>query len=138
MTISLSSAGEDLLLAQTFQRQSTWPSVGYLALFTTLPGKDDGGVECTGSGYTRVVINFDINTWGGPVAGALTNANDISFGTPTADDWGEIVGFAFMFDLTTDLQLSAGLPLAVAKTPTVGTPVVFSAGTLVISAVETA
>lgn len=138
--IALSTQGEQLLLSQVFQRGNTWPASAYLALFTVVPGKDAGGVECTGSGYTRVLVNFDSVTWLGPTNSTITNAADISFGTPTAADWGTLLGFAFMFGLTAGASdlLSAGIPFAVAKTPVAGTPVIFSANTLTISSLETA
>jgi hypothetical protein len=137
--ISLSTAGEDLLLSQVFQKASTWPDVAYLALFTTLPDKDGpSGVECVGTDYQRIAVDFDATTWSGPSGGQVVNASDINFGTPGAADWGIIVGFCFMMALSGTDQLSAGIPLSVAKEPAVGTPVVFAASTLVISAVESA
>lgn len=136
--ITLSTAGEDLLLSQVWQKANTWPDTAYLALFTVLPGKDDGGTECVGSGYQRIAVNFSASAWDGPTGGSVANATDINFGVPTVADWGDLVGFCFMMTLAGTEQLTAGIPLGTAKTPVAGTPLIFAAGTLVVSATQSA
>src|SRR3954469_23776442 len=62
----------------------------YLALFTTLPNKDNvGGVEVSGAGtaYARKLVTFNA-----AAAGQCANAADLIFNQATAN-WGTVAGF---------------------------------------------
>ncbi len=68
----------------------------YIGLFSTIPTADDGtgGVELSGSGYTRVLVVQDgaSNTFDdAAAAGIMTSLNAVVFPTATAD-WTTIVG----------------------------------------------
>lgn len=84
----------------------TKPTAIYVALFTTLPDEaGTGGVEVTGTGYTRVQHGPSDATWAAPVGGngVFSNLGAIQFGSPTTD-WGVIVGYG-IFDASTEGNL---------------------------------
>ena len=64
----------------------TQPSNLYVALFTTIPGDDDSGVEVSGGSYVRV----SFEDWSASAKRESTNNAEIAFATPTAS-WGTVV-----------------------------------------------
>lgn len=105
----------------------------YVALYTTAPAEDGtGGVEVSGTGYTRVstaAADWDVATLANP--SVLSNAVDIEF--PQAGGaWGEIVAFGIM-DATSAGNYLIGANLDVAKSPTDGDIARFGAGQLTVS-----
>lgn len=80
---------------------SAWtaPVTLYFALFTVAPTDAGGGTEVTGGSYAREAKTNNLTNFPAAVDGEKTNANDIDFGTATAD-WGTIVAVA-VFDADT-------------------------------------
>lgn len=113
----------------------TMPSV-YIALVTTLPTDASIGstlVEpsTTGTAYARKsTAGAD---WGTAAAGAISNANAITFATATGAGWGAIVGFALCDSAT----VAAGNVLAwgslTSKTILAGDTASFAVGDLQIT-----
>lgn len=67
----------------------------YVALFTTAPADDGtGGVEASGGAYARVAIANNSTNWDYD-AGQITNLNQITFPTATAN-WGTVVRAVLM------------------------------------------
>jgi len=109
----------DLLLKGT---AFTPPTALYVALMTTAPTlANTGGVEVStsGTGYARVAIN-NSGGWNGPSGVNLeySNANDITFGSPTAN-WGTIVAVS-LYDAATGGNLIFSATLNASKTVSSG------------------
>lgn len=104
----------------------TGPANLYVGLFTTNPTDTGGGVEVSGSGYTRVTIVSNATNWAATNAAASTvapstgntgttsNNGAITFGTPGAN-WGVITGFG-IFDASTAGNLLIFGALTTSKT----------------------
>jgi hypothetical protein len=73
-----------------------------VALFTTTPTSDagTGGVECSGSGYSRQAATFSRS------AQTVSLASDITFG-PATSSWGTINGFAIYDGSSTMLAFNS-------------------------------
>lgn len=124
-----SSTNSDYLFQKQLDyllKNTAWtpPSSLYLALFTTLPAVDGtGGVEVsvTGTAYARAQI-LASNGWTGPYMNngniEYSNANDITFVTPTAN-WGTIVGSG-LYDASTGGNLYYISSIAVPKVVNLG------------------
>lgn len=99
------------------------PTALYVALYTSSPGKNGGGVEVTGGGYSRQPITFGppTDTANGSV---VSNSSDVNFGTATSD-WGTIVAAAILDQSGNMLYYGA---LEVPRTIVSGDTAVFKAG----------
>lgn len=60
----------------------SFPSTVYLALFTTAPTAAGGGVEVSGSGYSRAAVTMNPTNWSRS-GQTVTNAGVIPFGVFT-------------------------------------------------------
>jgi hypothetical protein len=106
----------------------TMPSV-WIALFTAAPSDTGGGTEATGGSYARKsTAGAD---WAAASGGATSNANAITFVTPTGS-WGTITHFALMDAATTGNMLAWG-PLTTPQAVGTGNTVSFAVGELDIT-----
>jgi hypothetical protein len=108
-------------------RNYTPPTNIYVALSTADPTNTGAGIaEPVGGSYARVsTITAD---WAVAAAGALSNANPITFPEATGD-WGTITHFA-LFDALTGGNMLAHGALTVAKAIGIGDTAKFAAGDL--------
>lgn len=100
------------------------PASLFFALFTAAPSDAGGGTEVSGGSYARVSVspsNANFNGTHGSTTGAssgtggnTTNANAITFPTPTAN-WGNVTHFG-VFDASSGGNLLFQGALSVAKT----------------------
>jgi hypothetical protein len=67
----------------------------HLALFTTAPTENGGGVEVAGNGYTRVAIPNNSTNWPASTGGTKTNGAAFTFPVATGS-WGTITHWAIM------------------------------------------
>ena len=106
----------------------TMPSV-WVALFTAAPSDTGGGTECTGGSYARKsTAGAD---WAAASGGATSNANAITFVTPTGS-WGTATHFALM-DASTAGNMLAWAPLTTPQAIGSGNNVSFAVGELDIT-----
>lgn len=84
----------------------TVPAKYYIALFTSALsnlGTVPTEVSTSGTGYARVEVDADNTEWSDPTSGGanrtVSNINDITFGTPTAN-WGTITGLGIFTHAT--------------------------------------
>ena len=98
----------------------------YVALFTVAPSDAGGGTEVSGGSYERKVTAG--TDWNAAAAGAIDNANDITFVQATAD-WGTVVAFA-VFDAITGGNMLWWGDLTTPKTIESGEQAKFAAGEL--------
>jgi hypothetical protein len=106
----------------------TMPSV-WIALFTAAPSDTGGGTEATGGSYARKsTAGAD---WAAASGGATSNANAITFVTPTGS-WGTITHFALMDAATTGNMLAWG-SLTTPQAVGTGNTVSFAVGELDIT-----
>ena len=117
---------ENKVLDHTLGKTSyTMPSV-WVGLFTAAPSDAGGGTEVTGGSYARKsTAGAD---WAAASGGASSNANAITFVTPTGS-WGTVTHFG-LFDAATAGNLLRWGALAVSKTIGSGDPVSFAVGEL--------
>jgi hypothetical protein len=67
----------------------------YLALYTTAPTENGGGVEVSGNGYTRVAITNNSTNWPASAGGSKTNGAAFTFPVATGS-WGTVTHWAIM------------------------------------------
>lgn len=102
---TVSNALNEAQMNQLLKGESfTPPSTIYLALMKSVPALDGQGaqeVSNAGTGYERIALPCNSTTWTGPSGTnqEYSNAQDLSFGIPTAD-WGTIYGAALYSDPT--------------------------------------
>jgi hypothetical protein len=63
----------------------------YVALYSTAPGESGSGTELSGSGYSRQLTTFTVNTGNG----VATNSANVVFGNATAD-WSTAVAYGIV------------------------------------------
>jgi hypothetical protein len=63
----------------------------YVALYSSAPGESGSGTELSGSGYSRQVTAFSVNTGNG----VATNTGNVVFGNATAD-WSTAVAYGIV------------------------------------------
>ena len=80
------------LLNASYRNTTFTPAANvFVALFTTLPGRDGtGGVELSASGYTRQATTFDA-----PTTGRIISAAKVTMSASTPVAWNGLVGFGF-------------------------------------------
>lgn len=129
MAGSFSDYAENKVLDHIVGKTSfTMPSV-YVALFTAAPSDSGGGTECSGGSYARKsTAGAD---WAAAASGATSNANAITFVTPTGS-WGTVVAFG-LFDASTSGNLLAWADLTTNQAIGTGNTVSFAAGDLDIT-----
>ena len=124
---------EDALLDHVFgcgTRDMTSPTNIYVGLSTTTITDAGGNItEPVGTWYARV--ETDENDWDTAAAGAVDNVAELDFGTSDEDE-AEVVDF-FLADALSGGNILAYGTLTIAKTITIGDPVRFQIGDLVVS-----
>jgi len=101
----------------------------YVGLYTATPSDAGGGTEVSGGSYARK--STAAADWAAASGGSISNANAISFTTPTGS-WGTVTHFG-VFDAATVGNLLYWGALTASKTIGTGDPVSFAAGALVIT-----
>lgn len=101
------------------------PSAWYLALYSTAPNDNGGGVEVTGSGYARQPVTF-----GAPADGVSISTNQQSFGATS--DW-DVVTAAGIFDAASGGNLLWHGPLSGTRQIGNGDSLPFPAGAVSVS-----
>ena len=112
------------------------PATYYAALFTTSPGDDGtGGVEVTGTGYSRVEIANASGSFTDP-GSTRTTTNAIAIEFPAIEGaWGNVVAIAIM-DASTGGNVVMKGAVSPSKVVTLGqNPVQFAVGDLQFSLV---
>jgi len=106
----------------------TQPAALWVALFTAAPTDAGGGTEVSGGSYARINMGVGAGNWTDVGDGSFTNANVITFVTPTAD-WGTVTHFA-LYSLVTAGTLYLHSALTVTEIITSGSPVIFPVAAL--------
>lgn len=106
----------------------TMPSV-WVALFTAAPSDAGGGTEVSGGSYARKSTAG--TDWTAASGGATSNANAITFITPTGS-WGTVTHFALM-DASTAGNMLAWSALNTPQAISTGNTVSFAIGDLDIT-----
>lgn len=71
------------------------PDTVECVVFAVLPADDGtGGVEITGSGYARVLVDNDATNWPDAIAGLISNGLPLPFGPPSGP-WDTAVGYGW-------------------------------------------
>jgi len=123
----LSDYLENKLLDHVLRGTSyTSPTTVYVGLYTSDPGDDNSGTECTGGAYARQELS--VTTASG---GIVTSSADITFPQAT-DDWGTISHVALL-DAITSGNLLMHTPLTTSKDITTGDVLRISSGDLTAS-----
>ena len=127
---SFSNYWENKILDHIFGKANYNPPTIYVGLSTTDPTDDGSGLsEPGGSGYARVQTSA--GDWSAASAGALSNANAITFGQATGN-WGTATHFA-LFDAATAGNILTHGSLSQAKTIGSADTARFAAGDLVVA-----
>lgn len=101
----------------------------YVALFTAAPSDTGGGTEVSGGSYARK--STAAADWNAAATGSASNANAITFVTPSGS-WGVVTHFG-IFDASTAGNLIRWAVLTTSKTIGTGDTPSFAAGTLVVT-----
>jgi hypothetical protein len=105
------------------------PAGLFVGLFTTSPSDAGGGVEVSGSNYSRVAVSMAPATGTNPTVAA--SSIDITFPTPSAS-WGTVVAFA-LFDAISGGNMLVWGSLTISKTVSAADIVKFLAGNLQVT-----
>ena len=112
MANSATNYTENLLLSWLLTLSSTTrPTNWYLALFTTATSDSTPGTEVSGTGYTRVPIQFQVTQTAGTTR--ARNVNTIAF-TTAGSNWGTITHIG-IFDASTGGNMLFHDAIGVAK-----------------------
>ncbi len=104
----------------------------YIGLFTVIPDEDGaGGTEASLGNYARIATAGA--DWGAAAAGAITNANDITFVECAAAAWGLQVGIG-IWDALTVGNMIFWVPLTANKQVDIGDTFRLEAGEIDITA----
>ncbi len=105
----------------------------FVGLFTVAPTHENGtgGTECTGVGNYARKVTAAVD-WNAAAAGAISNANDITFIECAAANWGEINGFA-LFDALADGNMLAWGNITTPKDINIGDTAKLAAGDIAIA-----
>lgn len=117
-------------ILELFLRNSSvdTPTSVYAGLFTQLPTSlDQAGVEVSGNGYTRALVEFALLA-----EGATQNSSETTFPVATGGDWGDIVGVG-IFDAVTQGMLLYYGSLSAPRYVYEGDTASFAVGTLAVS-----
>jgi len=125
--MSFSNYMENELLDHLFGKGAYTPPTIYVGLSTADPGEDASGLaEPSGGAYARV--STAASDWTTASAGALSNANEISFPEATGS-WGTLTHFAVFDALSGGNMLGSGA-LNASQAVASGNTVSFQAGDL--------
>lgn len=126
---SFSDYAENKVLDHIVGKTSFTMPTAYVALFTAAPSDSGGGTEVSGSNYSRKsTAGAD---WAAASGGATSNANAITFATPSGS-WGTVTHFA-LFDASTTGNMLAWAPLSASQAVGTGNTVSFAVGDLDIT-----
>ncbi|MBN1807178.1 MAG: hypothetical protein JW837_18170 [Sedimentisphaerales bacterium] len=133
MAGNLALYGENKSLEHMVGKAAWTMPTAYIGLFTVLPTHEDGtgGTEASAGNYARKsTAGAD---WASAAAGAITNANDITFIECATANWGTIVGFG-IWDAASGGNMIAWADLDVPKNVTIGDTFKLAAGDIDITA----
>lgn len=126
---SFSDYAENKVLELIVGKTAFTTPTAHVALFTAAPSDTGGGTEATGGSYARKsTAGAD---WAAASGGAISNANAITFVTPTGS-WGTVTHFA-LFDASTSGNMLAWAPLSASQAIGTGNTVSFDVGDLDIT-----
>lgn len=125
------------LLDLMFRNQAYSKPATYLALASVAVADDDDDyteiTEMTGTSYARKQVNINGGaspTWDLAASGVVDNTDTITFASPGADDWDEIVALVIMDAATNGNVLAYDNANIVDQTPGSGDTIQFAAGAL--------
>lgn len=104
----------------------TSPTTVYVGLYTSDPGDDNSGTECTGGAYARQVLSVTTAT-----DGIVTSSADVTFPQAT-DAWGTISHIGLL-DAVTSGNLLMHTPLTTSRTIEAGDVIKIATGSLTAS-----
>lgn len=105
----LSNYLENKLLDHVLRATSyTSPTTVYVGLYTSDPGDDNSGTECTGGAYARQILSVTTAS-----EGVVTSSADVTFPQAT-DNWGTISHIGLL-DAVTSGNLLMHTPLTTSK-----------------------
>lgn len=104
----------------------------YVALFTAAPSDSGGGTEVSGNAYARAAVTNNATEWPAASGGSKSNANAITFTSPSGGGWGNVTHFA-LFDAASGGNMLAHSALDSAKTINDGDTVEFAASALTVT-----
>lgn len=108
------------------------PTALYIALMTSAPGEEGGGVEVSNGGYARVMREPTSDNWEVSAAGVVSNKVAVTYPYPTAN-WGSITHVA-IFDAPTGGNMLFSGALTYATVAEAGDPApTFPAGSFQIT-----
>jgi hypothetical protein len=123
----LSTYLENKLLDHVLRSTSyTSPTTVYVGLYTSDPGDDDTGTECTGGAYARQILSVTTAS-----DGVVTSSADVTFPQAT-DSWGTISHIGLL-DAITDGNLLMHTPLTTSRTIEAGDVIKIATGSLTAS-----
>lgn len=123
----LSNYLENKLLDHVLRSTSyTSPTTVYVGLYTSDPGDDDTGTECTGGAYARQILSVTTAT-----DGIVTSSADVTFPQAT-DSWGTISHIGLL-DAVTSGNLLMHTPLTTSRTIEAGDVIKIATGSLTAS-----
>lgn len=99
------------------------PTTVFVGLYTSDPGDDNSGTECTGASYARQQLSVTTAT-----AGIVTSSADVIFPQAT-DSWGTISHIGLL-DAVTSGNLLMHTPLTTSKTIDTGDIFKIASGSL--------
>lgn len=126
---SLSDYAETHILDHTTGKTAYTKPTAYVALYTAAPSDSGGGTEVSGSNYSRVTTAGA--DWNAASSGSTSNANVITFATPSGS-WGTVTHFG-IFDAATTGNLLWWGALTTSKTIGSGDTASFAAGALTLT-----
>lgn len=129
MAGSKSDYAENKVLELLVGKTAFSTPTAYVALYTAAPSDSGGGTEVSGNNYSRKsTAGAD---WGSAASGSITNANAITFATPSGS-WGTVTHFG-IFDASTTGNLLYWGSLTTSKTIGSGDTASFAASALVLT-----
>ena len=123
----LSTYLENKLLDHVLRSTSyTSPTTVYVGLYTSDPGDDDTGTECTGGAYARQILSVTTAS-----DGVVTSSADVTFPQAT-NSWGTISHIGLL-DAVTSGNLLMHTPLTTSRTIEAGDVIKIATGSLTAS-----
>jgi hypothetical protein len=120
---------ENKILDHTTGKAAYSKPTAYVALFTAAPSDAGGGTEVSGGSYARVATAAA--DWNAASGGSTSNANPITFATPSGS-WGTVTHFG-IFDAASGGNLLWWGSLTASKTIGSGDTASFAAGALTLT-----
>lgn len=104
----------------------TSPTTVYVGLYTSDPGDDNSGTECTGGAYARQILSVTT-----AADGIVTSSADVTFPQAT-NSWGTISHIGLL-DAVTSGNLLMHTPLTTSRTIEAGDVIKIATGSLTAS-----